>query len=67
MTVLSLFDGISCGHIALERAGIKINKYKEKIKEPTTTPKHRHKCNINFQIKDQQEDQCISVAQSFRT
>lgn len=27
MTVLSLFDGISCGHIALERAGIKVDKY----------------------------------------
>ena len=26
-TVLSLFDGISCGKIALERAGIKVNKY----------------------------------------
>lgn len=25
--VLSLFDGISCGHIAFEKAGIKINKY----------------------------------------
>lgn len=27
MTVLSLFDGISCGKIALERANIKIDKY----------------------------------------
>ena len=27
ITVLSLFDGISCGRIALERAKIKINKY----------------------------------------
>jgi DNA (cytosine-5)-methyltransferase 3A len=27
MNVLSLFDGISCGQIALERAKIKINKY----------------------------------------
>jgi len=27
MNVLSLFDGISCGQIALERAGIKYNKY----------------------------------------
>lgn len=25
--VLSLFDGISCGHIALERAGITVNNY----------------------------------------
>ena len=27
ITVLSLFDGISCGMIALERAGIKVEKY----------------------------------------
>ena len=27
MNVLSLFDGISCGQIALERAGVKVNKY----------------------------------------
>ncbi|MDR6883055.1 DNA (cytosine-5-)-methyltransferase [Bacillus sp. 3255] len=27
MNVLSLFDGMSCGRIALERAGIKVSKY----------------------------------------
>jgi len=27
MNVLSLFDGISCGHIALDRAGITVDKY----------------------------------------
>lgn len=27
MNILSLFDGISCGMIALERAGIKVDKY----------------------------------------
>lgn len=27
MNVLSLFDGISCGRVALERAGIKIDTY----------------------------------------
>ena len=27
INVLSLFDGISCGKIALDRAGIKVNKY----------------------------------------
>ena len=27
MKILSLFDGISCGRVALERAGIKIDKY----------------------------------------
>ena len=27
INVLSLFDGISCGQIALERAGIKVETY----------------------------------------
>lgn len=27
MNVLSLFDGISCGRVALDRAGIKYDKY----------------------------------------
>ena len=27
MKVLSLFDGISCGRLALERAGIPVEKY----------------------------------------
>lgn len=27
MNVLSLFDGISCGMVALERANIKVDKY----------------------------------------
>jgi DNA-cytosine methyltransferase len=34
MNVLSLFDGMSCGRIALERAGIKVDKdYSSEIKE----------------------------------
>lgn len=27
INVLSLFDGMSCGQIALREAGIKVNKY----------------------------------------
>ena len=27
MKVLSLFDGISCGMVALERAGISVDRY----------------------------------------
>lgn len=27
INVLSLFDGISCGRVALQRAGIQVNKY----------------------------------------
>lgn len=34
MKVLSLFDGISCGRIALERAGIPVEKYYASEIEP---------------------------------
>lgn len=27
MNVLSLFDGVSCGQVALERVGVKVNTY----------------------------------------
>ena len=27
MNVLSLFDGISCGRVALEKVGIRVDKY----------------------------------------
>lgn len=27
MNVLSLFDGISCGRVALDRAGIEVERY----------------------------------------
>ena len=27
INVLSLFDGVSCGRVALQRAGIPVNKY----------------------------------------
>lgn len=40
MTVLSLFDGISCGRIALERAGIKVDKY-----YASEIKKHAIKCS----------------------
>lgn len=35
MKVLSLFDGISCGRVALERAGIPVEKYFAYEKEPS--------------------------------
>ena len=38
MNVLSLFDGMSCGQIALERAGIKVdNYYASEIKKHAIT------------------------------
>ncbi|WHY01855.1 DNA (cytosine-5-)-methyltransferase [Neobacillus sp. DY30] len=35
MNVLSLFDGMSCGQVALERAGIKVDKYFASEIEPS--------------------------------
>jgi len=40
MNVLSLFDGISCGRLALERAGIKVDKY-----YASEIKKHAIKCS----------------------
>ena len=37
MKVLSLFDGISCGQVALERAGIKVDKYYASEIKPIAT------------------------------
>lgn len=45
INVLSLFDGISCGKLALERAGIKVNKYyaSEIDEHAITISKKNHK------------------------
>jgi len=44
MNVLSLFDGMSCGQIALEKAGIKVNKY-----YASEIKKHAIECtNFNY-------------------
>lgn len=44
MVVLSLFDGISCGMVALERAGIQVDKYyaSEIDKYATSISKHNY-------------------------
>lgn len=43
ITVLSLFDGISCGHVALERSGIPIDRYfASEIKEIAIRTAMRH-------------------------
>lgn len=44
INVLSLFDGISCGKVALERAGIEVNKYyaSEIDKHAIKVSKHNH-------------------------
>jgi len=50
LNVLSLFDGISCGQIALERAGIKVNKYfaSEIDKHAITVAQHNYPNTIQL-------------------
>lgn len=50
INVLSLFDGISCAKLALERAGIKINKYysSEIDKSALAIQKHHYDNDSNF-------------------
>ena len=36
ITVLSLFDGIACGRVALERAGIPVKRYIASEIEPSS-------------------------------
>lgn len=55
INVLSLFDGISCAYLALERAGIKINKYysSEIDKSAIAVQNYHYSGNTNFhQIGD---------------
>lgn len=50
ITVLSLFDGMSCGHIALERAGIKVKQYiaSEIENKPMTVTQHNYPNTIQI-------------------
>lgn len=50
ITVLSLFDGVSCAKLALERAGIKINKYysSEIDKTALAIQQHHYAIDPNF-------------------
>lgn len=50
LNVLSLFDGISCGQVALQRAGIKVNKYfaSEIDKHAIKVTQHNHPNTIQL-------------------
>lgn len=52
MVVLSLFDGISCGRIALERVGIKVDKYYASEIEPNAIKVTQHNYPDTIQIGD---------------
>jgi len=52
MNVLSLFDGMSCGRIALERAGIKIDKYYSSEIKPHAITCTQHNYPDTIQLGD---------------
>ena len=57
MNVLSLFDGISCGRIALERARIKVDKYyASEIKEDAIKCTDVRKVDLDKLLGSLQED-----------
>jgi site-specific DNA-cytosine methylase len=52
MNVLSLFDGASCGQIAFERAGIKVDKYFASEVKPTAIKLTKHHWPNTIHIGD---------------
>ena len=52
INVLSLFDGMSCGRVALERAGIKINKYFASEIKPHAIKLTQHNYPDTIQLGD---------------
>ena len=52
MKVLSLFDGISCGMVALERAGIPVERYVAYEIEPSAIAVSKH----NYPMIEQEGD-----------
>ena len=61
MNVLSLFDGISCGQIALERAGVKVDKYYASEIEPNAIKVTQHNYPNTIQIGDVTKVQATSL------
>ena len=55
LNVLSLFDGMSCGHIALDKAGIKINTYYASEINKYSIKVTQHNYSETVQLGDVQE------------
>lgn len=52
MNVLSLFDGISCGQVALQRVGIKVDRYYASEIEPNAIKVTQHNFPDTIQLGD---------------
>lgn len=61
MNVLSLFDGISCGQIALNRAGIKYNNYYASEIDKHAIKVTQHNCPNTKQLGDIRRICCIDL------
>lgn len=61
MNVLSLFDGISCGQIALERAGVKVDRYYASEIEPNAIKVTQHNYPNTIQLGDVTKVQAASL------
>jgi len=58
MNVLSLFDGISCGQVALERAGIKVDKYYASEIKPSAIRVTKHHFPKTIHLGDVKKLKC---------
>ena len=61
MKVLSLFDGISCGMVALERIGAKIDTYYSSEIENVFCKKE-----YRFEMDKQRQNKCSQVCQGLQ-
>jgi len=52
MTILSLFDGISCGQLALKRAGVPVDRYYASEIEPNAIKVTQHNFPDTIQVGD---------------
>jgi len=61
INVLSLFDGMSCGQIALERSGIKVNKYFASEIKPHAIKVTQHNYPNTIQLGDVRNVKAIDL------
>jgi len=61
INVLSCFDGISCGQVALERAGIKVNDYYACEIDKHTIKVTQHNYPNTIQLGDVRDLKCSDL------
>lgn len=61
MNVLSLFDGISCGHLALDRIGIKVDRYYASEIDASAIAVTQHNYPDTIQLGDVRDIDCTTL------